>query len=246
MHGEIGVGGIIMNFIWDIALQAERDGLSLDKLFFQPSEDPSPCYEQSFSCLNQSHVDEARVEINPLMRFAEIFQYLLHPDVFFFLEAENQQCILYVFDAFVHVLTEIDLCHGMTKREFYVRQVRRELLWGVYGREAREACLTLSKEQQLAVAEELLNVMQMGSCLDSFCRIMRQLFPGCFIYQVKKHPQILYVYLDRVRDVALEKRWNLLRDTFLPMDMEVRVFWEMHFGILGVDVTMQSDAIAIF
>ena len=235
-----------MNFIWDIALQAERDGFPLDDLFFQPEEKPGPYYEQSFKCLNQSHVQEARVEINPLLRFSEIFQYLLHPDVFYYLEEESQQFILYAFDAIVHVLVEVDLCHGMTRREFYVRQIRRELRDGVFGREAQEACRTLTKEQQLAVADELLNVMRMGTNLFSFCHIMRQLFPGCFIYQVRKHPQILYVYLDRERDVSLEKRWNLLRDTFLPMDMEVRVFWEMHFGILGVDVTMQSDAIAIF
>ena len=125
-------------------------------------------------------------------------------------------------------------------------QIRRELQWGVYGKAAREACLTLSKEQQLAVADELLNVIQMGSCLSSFCRIMRQLFPGCFVYQVKKHPQILYVYLDKAREVSTEKRWHLARDTFLPLDIEARVFWDVHFGILGVDFTMQADKIAIF
>lgn len=235
-----------MNFIWDIALQAERDGFPLDELFFQPSEAPSPYYEQSLHYLNQDHIDSPTVEINPLMRFSELFQYLLHPDVFHYLEAENQQFILYAFDAVVHVLVEVDLCHGMTKREFYVRQVLRELLQGVYGVRAADACATLSKEKRLAVADELFNTMQMGSSLVSFCRIMKQIFPGCFVYQVKKHPQILYVYLDRERDVTLEKQWHLLRDTFLPMDMEVRVFWDLHFGILGVDATMHSDAIAIF
>lgn len=235
-----------MNFIWDIALQAERDDIPLVELFFRPSEDPSPYYEQSLPYLNQRHIENPVVEINPLMRFSEIFQYLLHPDVFFFLEEESQQFILYAFDTIVHILTEVDLCHGMTRREFYVRRVRRELRDGVFGKAAADACRLLAKEEQLAVADELLNVMQIGSSVRSFCRMMGQLFPGCFVYQVKKHPQILYVYLDKKREVSTEKRWNLVRDTFLPLDIEARVFWDVHFGILGVDITMQADRIAIF
>lgn len=235
-----------MNFIWDIALQAQRDGFPLEDLFFQPSADPSPCYEQSFTYLNQKHIRDPRIEINPLMRFSEIFQYLLHPDVFYYLEEESQQFILYAFDAIVHILTEIDLCHGITKREFYVRRVRKEFQAGVYGKKAAEDYATLDKEQQLAMADTMLNVMKMGSSIHSFCAIMKQIFPGCVIYQVKKHPQILYVYIGRERDVSLEKQWNLLKDTFLPLDIEVRVFWELHFGILGVDATMRADAIAIF
>ncbi len=235
-----------MNFIWDISLQAERDGFSLDKLFFRPSDDPSPYYEQSLEYINQKHIDDPIVEINPLMRFSEIFQYLLHPDVFFFLEKESQQFILYAFDAIVHVLVEVDLCHGMTRREFYVRHIRREIQSGIYGKKAADGYRVMTKEEQLAVADELLNIMQTGSGVHSFCRIMRQIFPGCFIYQVRKHPQILYVYLGRKRDVSMEKKWNLVKDTFLPIDIESRVFWDVHFGILGLDVTMKADAIAIF
>lgn len=235
-----------MNFIWDISLQAERDGFPLDELFFRPSSSPSPYYEQSLEYLNQKHIDNPVVEINPLMRFSELFQYLLHPDVFYLIEERSQQFILYAFDAIVHMLVEIDLCHGMTRREFYVRQIRRELQSGVYGKNVADGCGALTKEEQLAVADELLNVMQTGSSVNSFCRIMRQIVPGCLIYQVKKHPQVLYVYLGKKRNVLSEKRWNLVRDTFMPVDIEARVFWDIHFGILGLDATMRSDAIAIF
>jgi len=235
-----------VNFIWDITLQAQRDGLPFDELFFQPEKNPGPCYEQSFTCLNETHVRDPRVEINPLYRFSDIFQYLLHPDVFGYLEKENQQFILYAFDAIVHMLTEIDLCHGLMRREFYVRKIRREFQAGVYGAGAQEAYETLDKEQQLAVADEMLSVMEAGSSLTSFCHIMRQIFPGCFIYQLRKHPQEIYVYLDRKRSVTLTKQWIFIRDTFFPFGMEVNVFWDVHFGIMGVDATMQADAIAIF
>ena len=235
-----------MNFIWDIALQGQRDGLPLQELFFQPSSAPSPCYEQSFDCLNEKHITDPRVEINPLYRFADIFQYLLHPDVFGNLEKDLQQFILYAFDSLTHILAEIDLCHGLTRREFYVRQVRRDIISGLYGNDTSAAYTALDKEAQLAVADELFCVMQRGSSLASFCHIAKQLFPGCFIYQVRRHPQVIYIYLDREKTVALNQKWQFLRNMFLPFDMEISVFWQHHFGIMGVDATMQLDQIAIF
>ncbi|MBR2216545.1 MAG: hypothetical protein IJ849_12440 [Selenomonadaceae bacterium] len=235
-----------MNFIWDITLQAERDGIEAAELFFRPTEAPSPCYEQSFACLNQAHITDPNIDINPLYRFHEIFQYFLHPDVFYFLEKESQQFILYAFDAIVHWLAEVDLCHGMTKREFYVRQVRRELKAGVFGERAAKTFASLTKEEQLAVADELYQVMESGSGLDSFCRILCQLFPAAIVYQVKKHPQVIYIYLSRERDVTTNARWELLKDLFLPLGFEIRVFWDKHFGIMGVDETMRLDKIAIF
>ena len=235
-----------MNFIWDITLRAQQNKIYLDDLFFSPTADPSPCYEQSLYYLNQKEITDPKIEINPLMRFSEIFQYLLHPDLFYYLERDYQQFILYAFDALVHVLTEIDLCHGLTRREFYVRQLRRDMQQGVYGQDFAKAYALMSREEQLSVADEMLIVIQTGTSLGSFCHIIKQIFPGVVVYQVKKHPQIIYIYLDSPKTVTSEKKWQLIRDTFLPIGMEERVFWDIHFGILGIDATMRSDAIAIF
>ena len=235
-----------MNFTWDIKLQAARDGLESKDLFFKPAEQYSPYIEQSFKNINQLHVDKAEIEINPLMRFSPIFEYLLHPDVIDLIFAENKQLILNIFDVMVHILTEVDLCHGMTKREFYIRRVRQELLSGCHGKTAMEGMKELSREKQVAIADELLRVMEVGSSVESFCHIMKQIFKGCIIYQNRKHPQRLYVYIGREKDEHLQKQWRLISETFLPIDIEVKEFWLEHFGILDVDVTMVPDKIAIF
>ena len=235
-----------MNFIWDIKLQAARDGFESGDLFFKPAEKFSPYIEQSFKNINQLHVDKAEVEINPLMRFSAMFEYLLHPDVINLIFVENKQFILYLFDVMVHMLTDVDLCHGMTKREFYIRRIRQELLSGYHGETAAEGMKELSREKQVAVADELLKVMETGSSIDSFCHIMKQIFKGCIIYQERANPQIIYAYIGREKDEHLQKQWRLIRETFLPIDIEVKDFWSEHFGILGIDVTMIADEIAIF
>ena len=243
MRREVGVD---VNFIWDIVLQAAQDDLPSQKIFFKPAESCSPYYEQSFKLINKRHVDKATVEINPLYRFTAIFCYLLHLDVKDLIFAEQRQFINYLFDLMTHILAEVDLCHGMTRREFYIRRIRKEILAGVHGDVAREGLEQLKRDKQIAVADELLRVLEVGSSLSSFCHIMKQIFKGCIIYQSREHPQRIYVYLGRERDESLQKQWRMIRETFLPMDMEVREFWMAHFGIIGVDVTMHPDAIAIF
>lgn len=235
-----------MNFIWDIVLQAAQDDLESQKLFFKPAESFSPYYEHSFKNINQRHVDDTDIEINPLYRFSPIFEYILHPDVKDLLFANQKNFIMFYFDVMTHILAEIDLCHGMTRREFYIRQIRREMLSGVFGEIVREGMTQLKKDKQLAVADEMLCVMEIGSSINSFCHIMKQIFAGCIIYQSRKHPQKLYVYIGKERDEQLQKQWRMIRETFLPLDIEVKEFWANHFGIMEVEETMKIDAIAIF
>ncbi len=235
-----------MNFIWDIVLQAAQDNFGSHDIFFKPAEKFSPYYEHSFSCINEKHVDNPEIEINPLLRFTSVFEYLLHPDVKNLIFRNQQEFIYFYFDVAVHILAEIDLCHGITQREIYIRKIRRELLDGVFGEVAKIGMLELKRDKQIAVADELLKMMETGSNLQSFCNIMKQIFEGCIIYQNRFHPQRIYVYIGKERDEQLDKQWQMIRETFLPLDIEVKIFWAEHFGILGIEATMLSDKIAIF
>ena len=227
-------------------MQAARDDFESHKLFFKPAKSFSPYYEHSFSYINQRHVDAAEIEINPLYRFSPIFEYLLHPDVTDLVFENQRQFIMFYFDLVTHILAEIDLCHGMTRREFYIRKIRQEMLSGIFGETVREGMEQLKRERQIAVADEFLRVIEMGSSVHSFCHIMKQVFEGCIVYQSRAHPQKLYVYIGRERDEQLQKQWQMLRETFLSLDIEIKEFWAEHFGILGINETMKIDAIAIF
>ena len=227
-------------------MQAAQDDLESEKLFFKPAETFSPYYEHAFKNINQRHVESTEIEINPLYRFSPIFEYFLHPDVMNLIFSEQKNFIHYYFDLMTHILAEIDLCHGMTRREFYIRKIRREMLEGVFGEVVREGMEQLKKDRQLAVADEMLCVIETGSSVNSFCHIMKQIFNGCIIYQSRAHPQRLYAYIGRERDDQLQKQWRMIRETFLPIDIEVKEFWANHFGIMELDETMRLDAIAIF
>ncbi|WP_075428158.1 hypothetical protein [Selenomonas sp. GACV-9] len=234
-----------MNFIWDAALRARKQGMRKEDVAYVPAEDGSPYYELSFDYLNRSEVGPEPVPVNALYRFSAIFQYLLHPDVRYLLEKDKEEFIQKAFDSLLHILCEVDLHHGITRQECYVRKLRQELLGGVFGQGAAALTGSLTQKEQLVVAEELLHTIRCGSSLQGFGQAFHRLFPKGLLYQSRFTPNELYAYLDEPEDQARERAWQSFCQLFLPLDFSVRVFWQPHFGILGLDGTMKDD-IALF
>ena len=236
-----------MNFIWDIVLQAEAQGMDKAELLFQQAKEYSPYCEQAFPCINQGRLESTVVEINALYRFSHIFQELLHPELL--VRPENRdltECVAFLFDAVVHLLSEVDLKHGLTKREYFVRQLRAELLDGVYGPEAAAAVAVIDRQLQFSLANELLTQLQTGTNLRIFRRAVRTAFTGSLIYQSNYNGKELLLYLGEKETKEKAQMARLLLDLFLPFGFSARLFWDYHFGIIGVDAAMPADAIALF
>jgi len=236
-----------VNFIWDIVLQAEAQGMDKAELLFQQAKEYSPYCEQAFPCINQGRLESTVVEINALYRFSHIFQELLHPELL--ARSENRdltECIAFLFDAVVHLLSEVDLRHGLTKREYFVRQLRAELLDGVYGSEAAAAVAVIDRQLQFSLANELLTQLQTGTSLRIFRRAVRTAFTGSLLYQSNYNGKELLLYLGEKETKEKAQMARLLLDLFLPFGFSARLFWDYHFGIIGVDAAMRADAIALF
>ena len=42
------------------------------------------------------------------------------------------------------------------------------------------------------------------------------------------------------------KKVEFLKEIFLPIGLELDLFWEYHFGVIGVEITMRIGEIAVF
>lgn len=230
-----------MNFLWDIALRAQQQGKREEELFFCQAKEYSPFYEQAFSCLNETKVDSDEIELNLLLRFADIFQYILAEEG----EAEPQ-FRKYLIDAALHLLLHTDLHHGVTRREIYIRKLMEELENGIYWREAAAEFQLIPFEKRDRIATLLLNQMQTGASVMNFRRALLVLFPDAVLYQIKADRKKLLLYLKDDRQKKDERMLEFIRDMFLPVSYHLRVFWKYHFGIIGVDAAMKIDEIAIY
>ena len=226
-----------MNYIWEILLRARANGVQDETLFFAQAKECSPWYEQSFPCLNEDRVTGPVVEINSLYRFSHIFQDLLH-------EMKDMEYLRFLFDIGIHILADQETMSGLSKRDFYIQSLLRDLEKGEFCASVSRTYRGLSNTQKHSVASLLLAQYETGSSLLVFRQALMLFYPQAMLYQLKLHPDQLLLYLgltDADKEIV-----QMLQDLFLPLQYQVRIFWSKHFGVWDVDATMIFDEIEIY
>jgi len=56
----------------------------------------------------------------------------------------------------------------------------------------------------------------------------------------------LNIFLPQKENEFNLKRIELIKDLFLPINLQAKIYWEYHFVIVGVDETSQLDYCKIF
>ena len=101
-------------------------------------------------------------------------------------------------------------------------------------------------EARNRLAALALTQMQTGSSLMVFRRAVKVLFPEAILYQIREERRKILLYLEGGKTRQRENALDFARDMFLPLNYELRVFWQYHFGIIGVDDAMRLGEIAIY
>ncbi|MCI9297625.1 MAG: hypothetical protein HFI10_09285 [Lachnospiraceae bacterium] len=236
-----------MNFLWDIVLRAVQQGEKEEDMLFRQAEEYSPFFEQSFPCINEQQVGAGTIELNLLYRFAEIFQEILAPaEVMGLKEGEFEAFRAYFTDAALHELLFTDLRHGLSKRDVYIHRILEELQGGVFWKGAAEKFGAVEYQEQGRLAALLLAQMETGSSLGIFRRAVRILHPEAVLYQMKNEPKKLLLYLSDKKTERKEDAMEFVQDLFLPVGFALRIFWQYHFGVIGMEEAMRMDETALY
>lgn len=230
-----------MNYTWEVALTADRCGMPRENVRYVPVLDGSPYMEVSMEYINDSRVRNSVVQINPLYRFAEEFAHMFDVN----LEGHEQTRGL-VFDVFMHYITQLDLRQGLSRQEFFLRYFLADLLNGVFGERARESLGSFAKEELRLLLQFILKVYECGSSMTLFTEVIRYIYPGSIVYINNDVVRQVLIYIGQKETQKEQNKIQLLQDMFLPVNYEVYLFWEHHFGIMDVDNTMILDEMVVF
>jgi len=152
----------------------------------------------------------------------------------------------YLFDAVSHVLVQVDLHHGLTKRSFYVRCLMREMEHGGFGPSIAVHLQAIDQDKRERLSSLALTQLQIGASLLLFRKAVVLLFPDALLYQERYDPKQLLLFIADKKNEQLEHHTQLLEELFLPISHRLRVFWEHHFGGIGIEATMYTDNIEIY
>ena len=230
-----------MNYLWEVMLKAKEQGISKESIRFLVARNYSAYMEVSNIFLNQEELEEEiQIEINPYYRFYDIFKGLYEPEMREFPNIRKSLTNL-----IFHMLAENDSLSGMTKEEYYKKMLYKDLKNEVFGKEASEVMGMLNREEQEIILSGLLRQYQTGSSLDIFKDMVEALIPENIIYHSNENFYEILVYIGARKEKRIASRVEFLVDMFVDLPYHVDIYYEHHFGILGVEPTMKIDEIAL-
>lgn len=229
-----------MNYVWEVLLAADSKNIEEQELRFLPAVNASPYVEVSFTDLNTVSVEDRETEINPLYRFTGIFSDLLNPDIRVYRDTG------YIFfDVVMHYMAETDLLSGMHRQEFYFWFLAEEMRKGFFGERTAEAFSLFDVREQRLIVTSLLGLYRSAHYKALFTGLIRELYENAIVYEGRDRAETIFLYVGRKETDAERKRVHFLADTFLPINENVAIFYDEHFGVTDVEETMKMDRILL-
>ncbi len=224
------------NYIWApylMMLQQERD---LSRLHYVVKHNRvSPYLELQAESLHGNGTYEdgmARLDVNPFVRFFQIFDPLLTPDDLGYEEFEQA-----LSDMILHYLADLDIKMGMCRHDFHLSLMMRDLDRGVYG--GLQQLKVYTKMEKRVIAEWLLTFYDTGDGPCSLSGAVNELLPVCKIY-IREGEEFVF-YMREPLDDTDEKKIQFLIRLFLPISCSYTIHWTQTYGVLGYEETMQME-----
>jgi hypothetical protein len=226
-----------MNYIWELVTAKRRGDTALSDISFVPAENFSPYMEVNPEELNKAAIPEdLRVEVNPFIRFHEIFAGFLRPELLDFPEFRER-----LFDILMHFLLSADKNGGYDRRSIQMLFIKRNISAGIYGHEIVQMFTLLNENGKNIIASSLITLYKCGVSMHLHGKTLRRLFPQMIPYLKTQGERALLLYIPCQKTPENEAAALLCQRFFLPSDLKTDYYWGRHFGIFDVPETIRLD-----
>jgi hypothetical protein len=232
-----------LNYIWEVAVRAKQQNIDEESIVYKPGREFSAYMELSFEYINESNV-LSEIEINPYYRFYKIFKKLLHPD--FVKEVNDSSIVEVLHDMSIHHLIDIDLFIGMSRREYYISFIVKDLEAGYMGEFIKNNIYLFDLNEKKILANNLLNLYSSGECIHFFKETVRNIFKNCYIFSNAQEKDEVLIYLRSNETDDNEDRLVVIEKLFMPFKYNVLVYWRNFVGIIDIPELMIIDEMLIY
>ena len=231
-----------MNYIWDTAIKAVRQGIKREDITFSFGSSYSPYMELAFDNLNTTQLTAPlRVEMNPYYRFCDIFQGFLDIN---FIGHEELRAVL--FDLLMHHLLFLDCQQGLNKREYYGNFIRNDIENGVFGQEIKESIPAFTIDEFELIIDNIITLYSTQASIQLFKQVVCSIFTDSIIYYRSEDTPEMLIYLGTDETQISWQKISTLLALFLPLGFKYRMYWRDHFGLIGYESTMSVNHIVIY
>ena len=228
-----------MMYLWEALLCARMAQVPEQSVRFAHARHGSAYMELAQPCLNQTWLEDV-VEVNTYYRFYPIFKDMFPPE-----QAEFPALRDSLTSLALHMIAQNDVMKGMTRDDYYKKLLTAEVMEGGFGELAREVFGDMDRKEQEKLLSGWLDCFRVGSALQIFLDMVHGLVDDNIVYLSNDCPDEILLYTGLKQERKLEQRIRFLVDTFLDIRFHVEVFYEHHFGIIGIEETMRTGETAI-
>jgi len=222
-------------------LAGQKAEIPAEEIYFTPAVSLSPYMEAAFDDLNPLEFAMGPIEINAWYRFAPVFDRLLDGGMDGHPEMRD-----HLFDVITHLLGWVDLRSGLCRNEYHGLFLKQDIQTGQFGDIFSDAIALFPFEQRRFIIEHLVRLYTLGPSVELLRSLLRHLYSNSMLYLDTTEQRELLVYIGRRETPELSRQTAFILTFFVPFDYTVHLFWDLHFGIIGVDETMEIDEIMIY
>ena len=231
-------------YLWKVLIDANLNDIDLKRIkFYAPKINISAYFELNDEDLNFSEIKKKIIDIgiNTFYRFDDIFS-TLPAEEFDTKEIHKEKLINIV----LHYLGRIDLIDGLNYREILARKIIEEIEENFYGAELKECFIKFKMHEKQAVAMEMQDFYNHDRSFNSFKKITAEIFNGAIIYNHLYTSGVLAVFLNTKKSEKEKKKFKYLKEIFLPIDKKVKIFFDVHFSVVGVEETSKVGYTVVY
>lgn len=181
------------------------------------------------------------IDVNPYFRFEDVFFYLTNPDI----ENDNIMVRKVLSNLIFHFLGEVDLYLGQCKKDIIVKEIVKDIERGSLGSKYTKTFDLFKKYEKVKIGEIFYGMNNTLDMIEAFNYIVKLLFEDSIIYDNQYSTTNIVLYLNYKKNDNQEKI-DFLKALFLPIGIDVDIFWEKHFGVIDVPETCIIGEMLIF
>lgn len=233
------------NYIWNVLIKSKNEKIDTKSIKFKASKKVSPYLELNLEDINFNDLEmednKYIIDVNPYIRFTDTFIHLLNLDYKKAVKFRES-----ITNIFLHLMGNLDLYEGRSNREYHLEFIIEDIEKGVFGVEVKELFEYFLDFEKYRIAEVLYDLYSFENRMEAYKRAIKKIFEDSIIYDNNFSEEILVIYINKQEITENIKKLECINFLFLPLWLDIRVFWAYHFGIVGVPITMKIGNIAIY
>lgn len=182
------------------------------------------------------------IEINPFIKYAKEFHEISHAEYWIF-DIHLRELMM---DMMLHTLGQLELYTGQNKKDIIVKEIVRGIKEGHYGEKTVKLFECFKEYEKYIIADILYESQNKITNTNTFKLAIKQIFEDSAIYDNKYSGTNLVLYLNYPKSRENQDKIKLILEFFMPIILEIDIFWEKHFGVIGNNITMKINEIVMF